>query len=304
MREKLRKHWRALAAASLLAVPVPANAGWRDDLGTFRIGMLADPGTGRAVAGLAEIEQAFSDALDMPVKIFVAKDYAALIDAQATSRIEYAIYSAMAYATAQRLCSCLEPLASRLGVQNDTGIRSVLLLRKSALQGAGGPGDLKIAAVRGDSLSGALLPVIALSTSDGPSGIGSDQVVMAATDSEAVEMFANGTVDGLFGWSLASEQQETVIGSGTFAGLAARGIDPSALQVHWTSPLLRYGPHAVRSDIDKEARQILRDFLIGLNDRKPDIQELLTGSVEEGFVETKPDDYELALELVEHSRDN
>ncbi len=127
----------ALVTALIAGAPAIADAGWRQDMGTFRIGLLADPGTDRNVAGLADIRRAYELALGMPVSVFVAKDYAALIDAHATSRIDYAIYSATAYATAQRLCSCVEPIAARQGPGRDLGVRAVLVMRKSALNQSG-----------------------------------------------------------------------------------------------------------------------------------------------------------------------
>src|SRR5438445_3471984 len=78
----------------------PARADWRDDIGTFRIGIVAEPGAGNTVPGLALLTQSFTNALGMKVEFVVARDYAALIEAQANARIEYAIYSATAYATA------------------------------------------------------------------------------------------------------------------------------------------------------------------------------------------------------------
>ena len=91
---------------------------------TFRIGMIAADGS-QAVPGLSAIKRAYSQALGIPVEIFVARDYASLIDAQAKSRIDYAIYSTTAYATASLLCSCLEPVVAPLGDDGATGIVAI-----------------------------------------------------------------------------------------------------------------------------------------------------------------------------------
>ena len=76
---------------------------------TFRVGMIAKDGATQAVPGLSILQRAYSMALGMPVEIFVARDYAALIDAQATNRVDYAIYSTTAYATAR----CSAPASNR-----------------------------------------------------------------------------------------------------------------------------------------------------------------------------------------------
>lgn len=291
---------RAIFLASCLLMPtvVGADAGWRDDLGTFRIGMLADPGAGRSVAGLSDIQQAYSTALGMPVQIFVARDYAALIDAHATSRIEYAIYSAMAFATAERLCSCVEPVVAKRGPDQDIGFRAVLLLRKTASDSDGGVGGPKIAVTQGDAVASAVIPSLALSGSSGPSDISSEQFVVASSDSEAEALLVNREVEGIFGWIPAGENPKATLGGGTIERLRAAGVDESDLRVHWTSDLLRYGPHAIRTGIDDEARQLLEAFLTDLSRKKPDIQELLTGSPFSSFVPVTPDDYSLARDIV------
>ena len=102
----------SLAVALVLALTLPSHAGWREDMKTFRVGMIERQGAGQAVPGLSILERSYSMALGIPVEIFVARDYAALIDAQASGRVDYAIYSTTAYATAQLLCSCVEPVVA------------------------------------------------------------------------------------------------------------------------------------------------------------------------------------------------
>ena len=79
------------------------------------------------------LKQAYARALGIPVEIFVARDYAALIDAQATARVDYAIYSTTAYATTSLLCGCVEPVVAPVGEDGATGIRAILVTRDGRL---------------------------------------------------------------------------------------------------------------------------------------------------------------------------
>ncbi|WP_353806498.1 hypothetical protein [Mesorhizobium sp.] len=72
------------------------RADWRDDIGTFRVGIVAEPGAGNTVPGLALLTEAYTKALGMKVEFVVSRDYAALIEAQANAHIEYAVYSTTA----------------------------------------------------------------------------------------------------------------------------------------------------------------------------------------------------------------
>ncbi|TPN90252.1 hypothetical protein FJ980_29260, partial [Mesorhizobium sp. B1-1-5] len=50
----------AAALAALGAASSPARADWRDDIGTFRIGIVAEPGGGNTVPGLARLTDAYA----------------------------------------------------------------------------------------------------------------------------------------------------------------------------------------------------------------------------------------------------
>ena len=96
------------AMAALLWVPIAA-AEADGTLAMLRIGMVAHPTAGNRIDGAAMIERAFLEATGLPTQIFVARDYAALIDAQSRGRIDYGVYSATAYATPRRSALTARP---------------------------------------------------------------------------------------------------------------------------------------------------------------------------------------------------
>ncbi|MFD1988234.1 phosphate/phosphite/phosphonate ABC transporter substrate-binding protein [Mesorhizobium newzealandense] len=275
----------------------PAHADWRDDIGTFRIGIVAEPGAGNTVPGLAQLTDAYTKALGMKVEFVVARDYAALIEAQANARIEYAIYSATAYATASQRCGCIEPLVAPVDFDGAIGIRSVLLTRDGKLPDLAALESHRIAMAPSDSVGGSLLPLAALAAEgrkiaeDAPFLVHADSVAAAET------MLVDGKADGLFGWVTAAADGRPEA-SGTQARLEAAGLSAAALQVVWTSGLLRYGPHAVRSDLDPEAKRRLTVFLTNLKSMTPDVYDLLESKHSGGFSVVTPNDYEMAASVV------
>ena len=290
------------ASAALMLVQAvlwsdPAHADWRDDIGTFRIGIVAEPGAGNTVPGLAVLTDAYSKALGMKVEFVVARDYAALIEAQANARIEYAIYSATAYATASQRCLCIEPLVAPVDSDGAIGIRSVLLTRDGKLPDLAAMQGHRIAMAPSGSVGGSLLPLAAL-TAEGRK-VAEDAPFLVHADSAAAAetMLVDGRADGLFGWvtAAADGQPQT---SGTQARLEAAGLSVAALRIVWTSGLLRYGPHAVRSDLDPEAKRRLTVFLTNLKSITPDVYELLESKHSGGFAVVAPKDYEMAMAIV------
>ncbi|MER8573876.1 PhnD/SsuA/transferrin family substrate-binding protein [Mesorhizobium sp. M1338] len=275
----------------------PAHADWRDDIGTFRIGIVAEPGAGNTVPGLAALTDAYTKALGMKVEFVVAHDYAALIEAQANARIEYAIYSATAYATASQRCECIEPLVAPVDSDGAIGIRSVLLTRDGKLPDLAAMESHRIAMAPSDSVGGSLLPLAALTgegrevAEDAPFLIHADSAAAAET------MLIDGRADGLFGWATAAADGQPEA-SGTQARLEAAGLSVMALRIVWTSGLLRYGPHAVRSDLDPEAKRRLTVFLTNLKSTTPDIYDLLESKHSGGFAIVTTKDYEMAASIV------
>lgn len=284
----------AAAAVPLFAAMTPVWAGWREDLGTFRIGMVGEPGAGKSVAGLTALKQAYSAALGMPVEVLVARSLPALVSAQADRRVDYAIYSATAYATAWRLCGCVEPVAAPLGADGSAGIRAVLLARTATAAALAGVAGRPVAVAAGGVFrpSAALLEAVAAVGGVAPA------IVEAASAEDAERLFAAGEVEFLLGWEPVAADGGPIPIGGTRQRLAIRGMDVTGVFAVWTSPSVRYGPHAVRAELDGEAKRLLADFLVGLKDGQPEVYDLVEFHRQGGFIAAEHDEYRTAVDAV------
>lgn len=261
--------------------------------------MVAEPGAGNTIAGLGELNDAFGKALGMKVEFFVARNYAALVDAQTSGRIEYAIYTASAYASAYRRCECVEPLVAPTGEDGSVGLRSVLITKDERLRSEADLAGRRIALLPPDSIAGHQLPLAAFRPRGAPLS-GKESFFVHVESAEAAEaMLAGGSVDAIFGWMPAVAPGAPEIERGTMARLIAAGADRSALDVVWRSEPLRYGPHAVASALDPEAKRSLTAFLTGLRQANPDMYERLETNRLGGFSVVSQSDYAAALEMVE-----
>ncbi|WP_430691537.1 phosphate/phosphite/phosphonate ABC transporter substrate-binding protein [Mesorhizobium vachelliae] len=288
----------AAAVAALAAAFGPARADWRDDIGTFRIGIVAEPGGGNTVPGLARLTDAYANALGMKVEFVVARDYATLIEAQASGRVQYAIYSALAYATASERCGCVEPLVAPVDADGAVGIRSVLVTRDGRLSDLAAMASHRIAIAPADNVGGSLLPLSALSAEGVKITQDSPFLTRAISATAAETMLSDGEADALFGWETANAEGRSIRSEGTVARLEAAGIPETSLRVLWTSGLLRYGPHTVRSDLDPEAKRQLTVFLTNLKSQTPDVYELLERAHSGGFGPAAQKDYAMAVAIV------
>lgn len=280
---------------TLLGIVPAGAADWRQEIGTFRIGMIAPAAP--TAKGVEALRRSYAAALNMPVEFFIASDFAQLIDAQATSRIEYAIHSATSYATAVELCQCVEPIAAPTDIDGALGIRSILLARKQVASLADLP-KAKLVVPPPDDVSGRLAP-LALLSRDGLTVRGDEPfIVPASTVIDAESIFAKGEADALLGWERVSSKGDALLQGGTLDRLRRGGVDIDSLDRVWMSPVIPYGPHVVLKSLAPEARELLAGHLAGLHAADPQAYDLLSGGHAGGFVAVDEASYEAAREMV------
>lgn len=291
MRTPLASFVVALAAA---AAPLPAAA--QEKPAMLRLGIVAPGGQTTGIAGLAQIRRAYTEASGLPVRIFAARDMAALVVAQAGGSVHYAIYSAAGYAAAQRACGCVEPLAAPVGSAGDTGLQAVVYARAGKAAALGDAARLRV--VGGPA--GVVGPqALALEALEG-AGAGAD-VVFAASQERAERAFAAGEADVLIGWEPVADGAAggaTGAAGGSAARLRALGVQAADLAALWRSPVVRYGPHAVRSDLPDEIKRSLRTFLLHVHAQQPVVYDLIERGRLGGFAAVADADYMAAAAMV------
>lgn len=277
----------ALAATAAMFAAIPASTG--QDL--FRIGMVATEGE-PSIAGLSAIRNGFSRALGMAVEVFVARDYAALIEAQASGRLDYAVYSTAAYAAASLRCNCIRPVAAPVAANGSIGFSSVLIMRKGIKAGT-------IAIGPADSMATRLAPLALWPAATAASAEG--RLVSTDSASAALALFVDGAVDGFFGWVPAwPDETPTIVDrlAGSPARLQLAGLETGAYEITWRSPLLRYGPHAVRTGLSQEQLAKLARLLTRAADDDPEFAFYLGRLHGGGFVQAEADHYAAAIEAL------
>ena len=298
----------AVAAAAILismavsaACTQSARADWRKDLGAFRIGISATDAKSLSAAETDRLTAGYSAALGMPVEVVILRDYPALIDAQVSSRIEYAIYSSASYAAAWLLCECVEPLAAPVQTNGATGIRSILVMNASAIFTRLDLNGIKIGIPGQDSISGFAVPLAEYAL--GTRALAPDEKFFSAYPgmADTVSAFADGRIDGFFGWSFADESGAVkgsgIMGTGTDAFFSVGGKTLET-KIPWTSSLLRYGPHAVRRSLDAEAKSALRNYLQALGAEQIDVLSILPPNDVARFTPVSQEEYRSAIAAV------
>lgn len=299
-----RLRFQSLIGASLAVLAFataalgPARAETSGANGTFRIGILAEPGAGNTVPGLSQLTRAFSMALGQKVEFLVAPDYTTLIEAQVAGRIEYAVYSAIAYAVIDEKCGCVEPLVAPTDADGAVGVRSVLVTRDGKLPSLAAMPSHRVAVAPPQNLAGWQLPRAELAGTPSALSEAAPFLERAETASAAEAMLAEGRADAVFGWAPTGVASAETISGGTVARLIEAGVPEANLKVIWKSGLLRYGPHVVSRNLDPETKRRLGVFLTNLKGQSPQIYDLLEPKHSGGFVAVGREDYAVARSIL------
>lgn len=287
------------AFASLVqsAIAQTPNPDWRQELGTMRIGMIQNHLTDPSPSARAKIESDFTNIMEMPVEVVFTRDFPTLIEGQISGRIDYAIYSSSAYATAHLLCKCVIPLVAPVAENGAAGLQAFLLVSQKSGLSLGDLSKARIGWAKGETFASALLPIAGL-TMDGKPLVGDEAFLKPIkSEAEGVAMMNDGALDGLFVWGHGNSD-DTTAQTNAKDRLSALGLEDINVTALWKSDFLRFGPHAVLKKIPLEARSDLINALLEMRDKNPVLHELLDETLGGGFEAVKEQDYAPVISIV------
>ena len=251
----------AVAPQATLPASVTATASpdWRNDIGTFKIGLVRGWSSDMSRLALGRLEMVFAKALGTPVKVVVFERFTSLMDAQADGRIDMAAYSARAFATIGLMCECVDAIATPGTVAGDTGQVAILAGDASRIPSLTAIGSAKLgrvvtaSIVNMEMLRGAL-------TIGGKPVTGNEAFWVDYPDyTTAIQAYQNSEIDGLFVPAATSFSTMAIAGEAEIAKVSAlEGKAGSRLVAAlWRSSYWPYGPIAVRSNLAADAKAIV-----------------------------------------------
>ncbi len=260
-----------------------AFADWRKDIGTFRIGVVAGDDIAGTLTRIEPFRAAISKALGLKVEIFPARNFQTLINAQIATRIEYAIYSASAYATTWKACKCVEPLVLPKSADDASHYYSVIIADENNPQSIAKLANAKIAGLSKSSFAGYLFAVQQLKLQ----GVNlPEKIEFEASGEDALEQFSKGKFDAMIGWSSLSGDEAEGYSRGTLKLLVQKGSSksPKSYKVIWQSSPIPHRPHVVKKALAGEAKILLRKVLNDLLKNDPVAYDAVEPVFSGGFV--------------------
>lgn len=263
-----------------------AIADWRQDVGTLRVGVVAESSNARSVVQAEPFKLAIQEALNLPVEIFAARDYPSLVRAHSDGRVEYAILSASAFAAVHVNCECAEPLVVALAADDTSSYKSIIITRnKDGINSAEQLKNKHLIALSKDSIAGYSFPLFELAKAGIRLNMDRAKVSFGTELSPAAHQFASGKGDALLGWSSMQGDQSSGYSRGTLTKLAQiKGVSLSNYKVIWQSSNIPHNVHSVRKNLPGEAKTILRDLLSKMNKEDPVAYDSIEPYYSGGFV--------------------
>ena len=281
------------------ATEAPADEAGEPDR-PFRVGMVPRGGVRAFLEAMQPLKDGLAAAVGRPVEILPMASLSALVDAQLLQRIEAGFYSAAAYAGAEALCRCLEPLVAPAAGDGTTSYHALIVAR--AGRGITALADLegrRLAAGPPDSVGARQVQLAGLKQEGIEAQAFFAEIVEAGSAVSAVRMMLEGRADAAFAWSSLSGEAERGYSRGTLAFLVARGeLAMEDIAIVWRSRPITHGPFAVRAGLPQHEKAALEAYLVGLADSEPALYDRLDLLYGGGFQPVEPADYRAVAQIV------
>ena len=271
---------RLAATACLLLTAGAALADWRDDIKVFRVGVLVGENAAYRLRQAEPFRRYLEDRLGLHVELFPAISYDALIEAQASDRIQYGIYSATAFASAEIMCDCLEPVAVPTADDGSTGFHAVLAARTdSAIHSLTDAKGARLAVGPEGSVAGRLVPFAAFAASGIEPRTYFSVLIETRSPEDAMAALLLGEADVALGWSSLEGDAAAGYGSGVFTKMVADGtLAMSDIRLIWQSERIPYGPHAIRRDLPSGLKALVAEAILAMPRDDPDAFDAINRS--------------------------
>jgi phosphonate transport system substrate-binding protein len=276
-----------------------SKADWRKDIGIFRIGIVTSDKSQEALDRLEPFKLAISEALDLEVEFFRARNSTALINALADERIEYAIFSASSYALAWVSCECIEPVAIPRSNDSTDGYHTILI---SAPEG---PATLEamqgneIGVLSETSITGLALAKYVLSERNIMIGDDNTPTIKKETADQTLNAFLEGQFKLLIGWSSMTGDPAVGYSRGSLRQLSSKlSSSVRNYKVIWKSDQIPHRPHVMRKKLHGDAKKILRTTLLQMYEKDPVAYDSIEPVYGGGFVAGRHERFIQLIDLI------
>lgn len=268
---------------------------WQKTYPEITLGVITSENEADRVERYKPVRAYLEKTLGVKIKWRSATDYAGVIEALKSKKIELARFGPASYAKAWIVMKGnVEPLVGELDKKGDFGYHSVIIVKKESpyktiddLKGK------KLAFADPNSTSGHQAPRYFLTEAgyDPDSFFGSTG--FSGSHENSVMALLNGTFDAAATWWRSETRSNP-------QRMEMKGmIEPGQWRLIWKSPRLPSSPWAVHKDLPKQMRDDIRNALYNMKKEGPDAWQALTDGKASGYRLVTHKDYKAIVRMIE-----
>lgn len=281
-----------LAAALAAPAIARAQAAWKTQFPTLNVAVIPSENQATVMQRYTALQNYLNKQFGVDVKLFTATDYAGIIEAIRSRRVEMAFFGPASYARAWEVTNGnIEPIVVESDINGVAAYRSVVIVKTDApyrkLE------DLKgkaLAFVDPNSTSGFVAPNFFLHKNGTPANQYFSRTGFAGSHDNVALAVANGQYDAGFVWYRS--ETDSVFQRMWDKNLIAK----NSVRVIWTSPDIPESPWAVRKDLPENLRADLRRAMLDMVNADNAGFRQITENNSKGFL---PGDHNMYAPIVE-----
>jgi phosphonate transport system substrate-binding protein len=287
--------------ASVQAIGTAA-ADWRDEVPTFRIGILGGVLGEYQLKAFACLDRLVEQKMKVPAELFTSPDYNGVMQGLLAGELEAAWLGAAGYAGVYlRDPDAVEPVVTVQQLDGSLGYHSVLFVRAdSPYQTLDDLRGRSLMFTDRDSTSGFLVPNYELSRDGYPLRyFGS--FGFSGSHPAAVQAVLDRQFDAGVTWTSGIGAVEEGHSRGNLHRMVQDGrLNMGDLRILWSSSLIAEGPVVVRKKLPQEAKDAYKQLLLDMAEQHRDCFDSIAGGSAIGYA---PVDHELYRTIVEIRRE-
>jgi len=281
-----------LAAALATPAVARAQAAWKTQFPTLNVAVIPSENQATVMQRYTALQNYLNKQFGVDVKLFTATDYAGIIEAIRSRRVEMAFFGPASYARAWEVTNGnIEPIVVESDINGVAAYRSVVIVKTDApyrkLE------DLKgkaLAFVDPNSTSGFVAPNFFLHKNGTPANQYFSRTGFAGSHDNVALAVVNGQYDAGFVWYRS--ETDSVFQRMWDKNLIAK----NSVRVIWTSPDIPESPWAVRKDLPENLRADLRRAMLDMVNADNAGFRQITENNSKGFL---PGDHNMYAPIIE-----
>ncbi|MCA3260320.1 MAG: phosphonate ABC transporter substrate-binding protein [Telmatospirillum sp.] len=288
----------ALFAPALAATRAQAQASWRAQFPTLNVAVIPSENQQTVMSRYTALQEYFAKSFGVQVRLFTATDYAGIIEAVKSKRVELAFFGPASYARAFEVTDGnVEPLVIEADINGVAAYRAVMIVRKdSPAQKIEDLRGKTLAFVDPNSTSGFVAPNFFLSKAGTPANTYFSRTGFAGSHDNVALAIVNGQYDAGFVWYRSAT--DSVFQRMWDKNLIAK----DSVRVVWTSPDIPESPWAARKDLPQAMRDDLRKAMMDMPTNDPAGFRQITEGNSKGFVLGSHAVYEPIIEMIKFNQ--